>query len=230
MNKTLHITVIALVLASTPVSAISAEKIYQEKDGLVVMEMEGTDSEFGNWILVTPGTKGYPRGAIGAGHLEFKGGKQWGKADSPLTYRFKIHEAGKYRLYFRAHKRLEGEKGDKCNDCFVRMEGNFTSGDSEVPLRVLQTDVKLFGGAAGDWGIAQTLDIHAKKFKIESKRRSLKKAALYELKEGEVYRLVVSGRSQRFNLDRIVISHESNEIKPKKLAALPGSEWLDVKP
>lgn len=205
-----------------------AEKIFQEKNGLIVMEMEATDSELGNWILVKPGTEGSPQGATGAGHLEFKGSKQWGKADSPLTYRFKVHKAGKYRLQFRAHKRLEGEEGDKCNDCFVRMEGDFTAGDDEVPLKVLQTDVKLFGGSADDWGTAQTLDIHLKKFQFDSKRRSLKKPAFYEFKEGEVYALIVSGRSQRFNLDRIVISHESNEIEPGQLAALQESESQHV--
>lgn len=33
--------------------------------------------------------------------------------------------------------------------------------------------------------------------------------AVYVLKRGETYTLAISGRSQRFNLDRIVFKHES---------------------
>jgi len=86
-----------------------------------------------------------------------------------LRYPFTINKPDNYHLRLRAHKRLEGEKGDKCNDCFVRMDGEFKSGNPELPLMVLQRDIKLFGGAADTWGVAQTLDIPSRKLGLTTR-------------------------------------------------------------
>ncbi|MEM9081600.1 MAG: sulfatase [Verrucomicrobiota bacterium] len=201
-------------------------RVYQEKGGLVVMEMEETESPLERWVLIPAGAEGYPAGATGAGHLEHGEFEEWDVPDSPLEYRFRIEKAGRYSLLFRAHKRLEGAEGDKCNDCFVRMEGDFESGDVKVPLVALQTDMKLFGGMADRWGVARTLDINFKKLGIPNKQKHLKAPAVYEFQGGETYTLVVSGRSQRFNLDRIVLHHESVEMAGKNLGALEGSDLV----
>ncbi|MDF7808634.1 hypothetical protein P4E94_14385 [Pontiellaceae bacterium B12219] len=86
---------------------------------------------------------------------------------------------------------------DKCNDCYVRLDGDFTTGGN-APQHMLETDTKLYGGSATGWGWTSKLDRDHKKFE-----------PLYALKAGEKYTLVVSGRSQRFNMDRIVWQHES---------------------
>ena len=127
-------------MALLSMGTVHADKVYRESGGLVVMEIENTDSPLGKWQLIPSGKQGYPTGAVGAGHLECKGGGRWGVPDSPLTYKFRIKKAGKYFLQFRAHKRFEGEKGDKCNDCFVRMAGDFASGSPEIPLKALESD------------------------------------------------------------------------------------------
>lgn len=210
-------------MSGTPSDARAA---FVEEDGLVVIEMESTDSDLGAWKLIPIDTAGYPTQAQGAGHLEYPGGGTWGVPDSPLTYTFKITTPGKYHLQFRAHKRLEGEEGDQCNDCFVKMEGDFTSGDPNIPLEALQADIKLFGGAPEKWGVAQMLDINTRKFGID--KRHLRRQAVYEFKQGETYTLTVSGRSKRFNLDRLVLSHESRKVTPSALASLPESSNSDA--
>ena len=67
------------------VVTIQAEKVYNESGGLVVMEMENTESLLGNWQLIKPGTERYPDGAKGTGHLEYSGGAPWGEPDSALS-------------------------------------------------------------------------------------------------------------------------------------------------
>lgn len=51
---------------------------------------------------------------------------------------------------------------------------------------------------------------------IKSKRRSLKKPALYQFKKGETYTLIISGRSKRFNIDRIILHHTEGGAGEKK--------------
>lgn len=196
-----------------------AKTVHEEKNGIVAIEMESTDSPLGNWMLIQANAQGYPGGAVGKGHLEYQGPWSGQKPVDPLEYHFKINKPGRYYLMFRAHKRLLGNPGDKNNDCFVRMEGDFVSGSNEIPLDVLQTDTKLFGGAPESWGQARRLD---------KKKKAHLKDAVYEFKAGETYTLVVSGRSTRFNLDRLVLFHEKHEVKLRDLQTLPESASTKV--
>ena len=70
------------------------------------------------------------------------------------------------------------------------------------------------------------LDVNLKKPGIQGKKKHLKKPAVYEFKAGETYTLTVSGRSKRFNLDRVVLSHESEKVNQSKLATLPESALM----
>ncbi|MEX2213849.1 MAG: hypothetical protein WD768_06965 [Phycisphaeraceae bacterium] len=174
-----------------------AAPIAQEKDGLVIMEAEDTPSKLGDWVK-----KKDVKGFGGECHLEFTGNKpETGPAKSPLKYAFKVTQAGKYSLLIRAHKRLESERQDISNDCYVALEGDFTSGGA-APLEVLKKDTKLFGGDAKGWGWATTLDVDHKKY-----------PAVYELKAGKTYILTLSGRSKNFNIDTIYFAHESLDAK-----------------
>ena len=76
---------------------------------------------------------------------------------SNIEYIFSVPESGTYQLLIRCHKRLEGESGDKCNDGWVKMAGDFTSGN-DVPTEDLKSDEKFFGGSAVQWGWAEKLD------------------------------------------------------------------------
>ncbi|AXT58947.1 DUF5060 domain-containing protein [Aquimarina sp. AD10] len=176
---------------------------YEEKDGLVVMEAENTNSTLGLWKKKTNNP-----GFSGSGHLEFTGnGSNGGPPSSPLTYTFKINKAGFYRLYIRARKRLDGQPQDKNNDGYVKMSGDFDPGpnsgnnhNDDAPESLLRKDTKFFGGPATGWGWAEQLDAGG-----ETNKRN----AVYKFKAGKTYTLTLSGRSIKWNVDRILLRHSS---------------------
>ena len=179
----------ALVLSF--VSPLLAGPVFQEKGGVLVMEAESTTSSLGSWQRKTD-VPDYG----GDCHLEFTGNTpESGPPKSPLKYSFRIDKGGTYELAIRCHKRLETQRTDISNDCYVSLKGDFESG-GDVPLKVLKDDTKLFGGDATKWGWSSQLDVSHKKY-----------APLYQLKAGETYELTVSGRSKNFNIDRILFVH-----------------------
>jgi hypothetical protein len=181
---------------------------WSETGGVVVMETENTSSALGQWVKVNPGSAIYVSGATGTGHLEFTGnGVNGGPATSPLNYTFQINQGGVYRLYIRARKRLEGQPADKCNDGYVRMIGTYTSGGN-VSMNLLQNNTKFFGGNASNWGWAAQLD----------DANGVKWNAEYNFIAGQTYTLVLSGRSIRWNVDRIVL----------RKAGTPDSTWQNA--
>ena len=112
----------------------------------------------------------------------------------------------------RGFKRLEGEEPDKCNDVYVKLKGDFERGGN-VPINLLKKETKLFGGHHEKWGWALKLDEKHKKY-----------TPSYEFKTGETYTLTVYGRSQRFNIDRIIFKHVSVKKKKAQDPKLPSSE------
>ncbi len=189
--KRIATTLVLPLLLST--ARVDAGPRFAAKDGLLVIEVESTSSSLGDWKVLQT-IEGY----TGGGHLEFTGnGPAGGPASSPLAYAFTVDMDGDYQLLIRAHKRLDGEQPDKCNDCYVRLEGDFGAGGS-APLEFLGTDTKLYGGNPEGWGWTAQLDRQHKKY-----------PPVYKLKAGERYTLTISGRSQRFNMDRIVFKHVS---------------------
>ena len=203
-------TLLSVLLIACPAMA---QSVFQGKDGLVVMESESSTSAKGEWKKKTT-VDGY----TGDCHLEFTGNKPAsGPATSPLKYRFKVDKDGIYRLMIRAHKRLVDDKGkkargDHCNDCYVRIQGRYEAGGG-APLEILKKDTKTFvhGKAAETWDWTYKLDYHDPKT-----HKGVKGDPLYKLKAGQMYTLVVSGRSQRFNMDRIVLKHESVSMEQAK--------------
>lgn len=172
----------------------NAQKVYQEKDGIVMMEAEHTLSPLELWTISTNFSE-----YSGTGHLEFTGNTPDGKgiSKSPLSYTFKIDNAGDYRLFIRGRSRLlDEERNDLCNDAWIRLEGDFELGtDGPQALDWLTNETKLFVGRGGngDWGWGHKLD-----------RKHVQPEAIYKFKKGDVYTLYISGRSTRFNIDRIV--------------------------
>jgi hypothetical protein len=197
----------AVLFAGLAVCTAFATPLFEGQDGLVVIEAESSSSARGQWREQTS-VDGY----TGDGHLEFTGNKPAsGPPKSPLVYLFTVDRDGIYRLLIRAHKRLEDQEPDKCNDCWVRLEGDFESG-GDAPLNMLKEDTKLYGGSAAGWGWTAKLDKGHKKYQ-----------PLYRLKAGETYTLIISGRSQRFNMDRIIFKHESVSNQPAQDPKQPES-------
>lgn len=195
-----------------------------ETDGYVSMEMENTTSPLDLWVKILPGNPLFIPAASGGVHLEFTGNAPAsGTAKSPLKYTFTITTAGTYKLQMRASKRLDGEADDKCNDCFVNMQGDFTSGypatDPTKPTtEAMKKNIKFFGGNPHPkFGWANNYD-----YPYPGIEHNLMNA-IFVLKAGQTYTLTVSGRSQRFNPDYFVLFNTSmytqivaNGITPAK--------------
>jgi len=188
------------ILALMPLLAslhAADDPVFVEKKGIVAMEAESTASSLRKWEKKTDVAD-----FSGECHLEFTGNKpENGPPNSPLKYVFKIDKGGVYQLTIRARKRLETDRQDISNDCFVALKGDYESA-GKAPLKTLQTDTKMFGGNADGWAWATQLDSNHKKF-----------PALYQLKEGETYELTISGRSQNFNFDRILLVHQDENLR-----------------
>jgi hypothetical protein len=188
-----------------------AKPVFEEKHGIVVMEAESTGSRLGSWKKKTD-VAGYE----GECHLEFTGNQTTsGPPKSPLKYEFTISKEGNYTLTLRARKRLESKRADISNDCYVALKGDFESG-GEAPLKTLKDDTKMFGGDADDWGWANSLDANHKKF-----------PPVYKLKSGETYELTIHGRSKNFNIDRIILFHESHDRRAVQKKKLDESKTAD---
>lgn len=171
--------------------------VFEAKGGVVAIEAESTSSRKGSWKEKTDVAD-----FSGTCHLEFTGNSITnGPPKSPLKYYFKVHKPGKYQLTIRARKRLESKREDLSNDCYVSLKGDFEAGGG-APLKVLKTETKMFGGDAKKWGWTNQLDFDHKKA-----------AAIYDLKEDEVYELTISGRSKNFNFDRFLLIHESQDFR-----------------
>jgi hypothetical protein len=185
--KRLLLPALSLAIASP----LPAAPVFQEKGGVLVMEAESTSSSLGAWEKKTD-VQDYG----GECHLEFTGNKpESGPPKSPLKYSFQINKGGTYELAIRCRKRLETKRDDISNDCYVALKGDFDTG-GDVPLKVLKSDTKLYGGSPDKWGWSAQLDVGHKKY-----------APRYQLKAGETYELTISGRSKNFNIDRIFFVH-----------------------
>lgn len=211
-------TVACLVFFTLLLPLTAKETITEGKRGVVVIESENTSSKLGSWILKTS-IKDY----TGKGHLEFTGNKPTsGKPNSPLEYKFKVDRDADYKFFIRGFKRLKGDDGkkaanDHCNDCFIRLEGDYESG-SEISKDVLEHDQKFYihGKSHMQWDWAKTMEYHHPK----DRKQKGKKPPVYKLKKGQVYTLIISGRSQRFNMDKIVfVSSKVNLNSALKRAA-----------
>ncbi|MGC6456431.1 MAG: hypothetical protein ACON39_04210 [Coraliomargaritaceae bacterium] len=56
------------------------------------------------------------------------------------------------------------------------------------------------------------MDIPLRKLGVLSKRKHIKKPAAYAFKAHTDYTLTLSGRSKRFNVDRIILHHKSETV------------------
>lgn len=189
---------------NTPTVGHSSHVI-DEIDGVVVIEAENTHSNLGKWLLKsTPLNNDY----TGIGYLEFDGNTTInGDQHSPLEYVFNINTPGLYKLELRCAREtlvINGkERSDVANDCYVRVEGDYHAGPNpgtthatQAELSVLQSDTKFFGGDDHTfvWASGNRLDLGG---------HNNKRIAIYNFKAGETYKLVISGRSRYYKLDRI---------------------------
>jgi hypothetical protein len=181
--------------------------------GIIIIEAESTRSDLGEWILVKKGDKNYIENASGGACIEFTGNRpERGDPCSPIEYPFEVPVNGNYRLLMMTSKRLEGARGDMCNDAWVKMSGNFEPA-TNLSKEQLSNYLKFFQGGASEtpenawhWAIRSGTDDHV--LYVMS----------YAFRKGEKYTLTIAGRSQRFSIDYIVLFDESRYTLPEAQA------------
>jgi hypothetical protein len=163
------------------------------------IESESTKSILGEWKIIKKGDKNFIENASNDAFLEFQGNApDTGNPNSPLVYEFIASQDGNYRLLMMCSKRLEGEPGDRCNDAWVKLEGDYETATT-LPKSDLLSYLKYFQEGSTktpelswNWGIRAEKGTHTF-FNL-----------IYKFKKGEKYKLTVAGRSQRFSFDYFV--------------------------
>lgn len=173
------------------------------------MEAESTTSPLDLWQQ-----EAQLAGSTGPGYLRFLGNTfENGPATSPLEYTFTIQQAGLYHLHLHCAKELHEGRNDVANDVYVRVEGDYTAGagphDSHgdnASLALLQSDTKFYGGRVDNW---QWVSGDTNGGHLDPGGHQNKRIAVYNFKAGETYKLVMSGRSKFFRVNRIMFRHLS---------------------
>jgi hypothetical protein len=95
---------------------LDAARVYDESEGLIVMEAENSESPLGLWLKKTALSD-----FMGSGYLEFTGNDYLlGPANSPLSIHFKVNRGGTYVIDLRCAKmKIDGQL-DLANECYVR--------------------------------------------------------------------------------------------------------------
>jgi len=208
--RALSTALTALVFLSG--ASLLGAAVYNESGGLVVMEMENTESPLGLWQAQSA-LSGY----TGSGYLQFLGNTfETGPATSPLEYTFKINQAGLYYLHMHCAKETHDGRTDVANDCYVRVVGDYNAGpgphDSHgdnASLSLLQSNTKYFGGATDSWKWEDGEASSGGNGNLDPGGHANKRVAVYDFKAGETYTLVVSGRSKFFRINRLMFRHTS---------------------
>lgn len=223
MNFSIRLLILAAALICGVGSSL-ASQLYQEENGLVIIDAENTTSRLGSWqrrnsILNYTGT----------GYLDFTGNDYLsGRPNCPLLYTFRINKPGLYALHLRCAREtqvIDGEmRKDVANDCYVRVQGKYDAGPNagkkhgdDAPLTLLKKDTKFFGGNDKKF-------VWASGNRLDPGGHNNKRVAIYRFKTGNLYTLVVSGRSKAFKLDRIVFRHQS--VTPEVAENLSAKETL----
>ncbi len=176
-------------------------------DNYIVIEADETSSDLGLWVKRTPEDPAYYGDGdvkpLGEDYLEFTGNNlNGGSATSPLTYTFTCPKTANYRLAMRMYQPLkDDEPGDKRNDTYVRLEGNYATA-CKYPKEILETDHKFWGRGVRVWGSMHSLEAH-----IDGQRFLDK--VVYKLIEGEEYTFTMSGRAQGCSIDYLLFYEES---------------------
>lgn len=169
------------------------------QEDLVIIEAESTNSTLGNWLLIEEDHENYIKGASQKAFLEFLGNHpDQGPPNSPLDYHFKVKQDGKYRLLIMTSKRLDGRRGDMCNDNWIKLDGPFESA-TNLPLSDLKNYMKFFQEGSTktperSWHWA---------FRAEKGRHEFHEL-IYDLRKDQDYKLTIAGRSKCFSMDYII--------------------------
>ncbi|MGB6150598.1 MAG: hypothetical protein WBG48_01290 [Pricia sp.] len=197
-----------------PIEETKTPDITVRPEDYIIMEAESTKSELGEWTAIRLNEPNYIAGASGWTQLEFQGNNpDQGKPNSPLKYTFTAPKDGNFRLLLMSSKRLEGVRGDMCNDAWVKIEGDFSSA-CKLTKEQLGEYIKYF-----QEGSTKTPELEWHWGIRAEKGRHIFYELIYGLRKGKQYTLTLAGRSQRFSLDYMVL-YDADKLSLEKAKEL----------
>jgi len=172
----------------TVAPAQSGGNIFQEADGLVVVEVESTPLE-GDWVLETAYS-----GYTGTGYYRMNGNSvQSGNPNGALSYFINITNPGTYNLRIHSNKKNVGDD-TWANDCYTKMVGH--SGYQGNFTKTYQS------GSSETW-----------RWSTKHEDGSTHLDPQYTLSAG-VHEFQIAGRSKDFIIDRFVLYKSPNDTGP----------------
>lgn len=201
--------------------APTADKVFVEKDGIVVMEAENTTSSLGQWVKHTSTSKhSFLKGFTGGGAIQFTGNSECGGSPkSILRYYVQINNPSRYRLHIRAlEKQLDGAAGDCANDCYVACPSQDPPIGGQTGCESKLTKYVAWRATSPDW----TWDL-----KLECGHHDFSDA-YYVFSEPGVYEFQIAGRSKNFFVDRIVLARYTTNPAIAQDITNPESELVSA--
>lgn len=199
----------AILLLAVATTAMAAEKPFREAGGLVAIEAESATPKPG-WTGSAEGV-----GHTGSGFIEWKAGdaskRTAGAGQGVLTFPVAIVTGGRYRLQIRSRPAERTEH----NDVWVRIRGAIkveaVRADGSDVRDLGEAWTKSYNNAAGTWSWnTHTVDHDPHAFFIEAKA-------------GTVILVELSGRSTRFQIDRLVLYTDAHPSATATGEGLPES-------
>ncbi|MEM6632392.1 MAG: carbohydrate-binding protein [Bacteroidota bacterium] len=171
-----------------PIPPVAACKGFEEKSGILVIEAESLPIQ-APWRVVQDNK------ATGGAYITWTGGNSYGKADKGITaVSITINKTGKYRFLWHM-RQPDGVKSDLSNDSWLNFpDAKFMDKDGKE----WKSFIKVFGNGKGNFAWKATADVNHQKSPV-----------FVSFPNPGVYTLQIAGRSERHQIDRMVLFHES---------------------
>ena len=179
-----------VVLAAATLTA-SGGPLFEDPNGVVVMEIEsGSLAKGHSWRGETK-MEGY----TGKGYYTWRGGNMYGSPGrGVIGFRFRISKKGKYHL--RIRNRHDFHDSTEQNDCWTKLDNHKW--------------IKTFSSKRGEWTWRTNFEYSGNN----------KPAAVWDLRAG-THTLLISGRSTGFSIDRIHLYLDGTPSKVGEDTSLP---------
>jgi hypothetical protein len=167
-----------------------------DKDGYLIIEAESFDLK-GNW-RVKEDVK-----ASGGKYIEYHGWNSYAapNSDHEISVSFYVPDTKHYLVKWYMRQPDEAE-GDKSNDAWIYFEGNYGKAYVNDASITLEHFEKFVSRGKGEFAYGGNLDLHNPKSSSW---------LTVQFPEAGVYTVKISGRSEDFQLDKIVLStHGTN--------------------
>ncbi|MEM1120948.1 MAG: hypothetical protein AAGJ18_10910 [Bacteroidota bacterium] len=240
LSKKINLLIWTILLVLPTLAVAQTVPTYQEKEGLIVIEVESA-TELGEWQLDTT-----ILGFLGDNYLIYQGNNLFNDPGfSVLNYQIAIEKAGRYRFQWRS-RIAQGTSNTEHNDSWLRFNdaSDFygEKGDTRVyPKGTGKTPnpngstrggwFKIYQNSRGDW-TWQTRTSDNDPHNI-----------FVEFDTAGVYSLEIAGRSKGHAIDRLVLYHsdvgrafatsavrpESDRVQTVSIRDIP-FEKLNIRP